>query len=72
MINGKLEKGEIVVCVINGKSSLTLFKEYKIKDHSYGEILILNDNLEEFYYNTIRFIRKSDFREIKINKILNN
>jgi len=73
MANKNFEKGEIVVCVINGKASLTLFQEYKVEEVTYsGDLLIENDSNDSFYYNEIRFIKKSDMREIKINKILNN
>ena len=73
MANRKFEKDEVVICVINGKSSLTLFHDYKVEDATHSdEILITNDEGDSFYYNDIRFMKKSDMREIKINKILKN
>jgi hypothetical protein len=73
MANKNFKKDEIVVCVINWKASLTLFHEYKVEDVTYsGELLIENDSNDPYFYNEIRFIKKSDMREIKINKILNN
>lgn len=72
MTKQKFEKGEIIICVINGNSKLSLFHEYLVEDVAYNEILITNDEGDNYYYNDIRFIKKSDMREIKINKILKN
>ena len=66
----KLLKDEIVICVINAKANLTQFKEYKVLSASYAQVNIINDNGEEYFYSTIRFIRKSKMREIRINKII--
>ena len=71
-MNRNFEKDEIVICVINAKASLTQFKEYKVLSESYGEISIVNDYDETLYYTRLRFIKKSEMREIKINKILND
>lgn len=71
-MNRKFEKDEIIICVIDAKASLTQFKEYKVLSESYDEVCVLNESGEEYFYTSLRFIRKSEMREIKINKILND
>jgi hypothetical protein len=67
-------KGETVVCVINSRASLTVGKEYLVKnvysDDGISDLVLDNDNGHEYWYDSFRFISKSDFREFKINEIL--
>jgi hypothetical protein len=68
-------KGDIVVCIINSRATLTVGKEYKIKDTyiedgNLVDIIIDNDNGHEYWYDKIRFIPKSEFRDHIINDIL--
>ena len=78
------KKGEIVVCVINSRATLTIGKEYLIKDvffyddysddhdneKTYCDLTLNNDNGVEHRYDSFRFMSKSNFREFKINEIL--
>ena len=73
-------KGETVVCIINSRASLTVGKEYTIKEVNnydgddsgfpYQDLLITNDSGYDDWYDLIRFTEKSNFREYKINEIL--
>ena len=68
----KFQKGEIVVCIINSRASLTVGKEYTVygQDDRYDEVLILNDNGYKSHYNDMRFISKTEFREYIIEQII--
>ncbi len=78
--------GEMVVCIINSRASLTVGKEYEIIDvygHSSTDIqevwekfnneitlVIKNDQGENTWYDHMRFVPKSEFRTHIINDIL--
>jgi hypothetical protein len=80
------KKGELVVCVINSRASLTVGKEYKVLDvysHSSTDnedvwlkykdettLVLVNDKGEQHFYDHIRFVPKSEFRTEIINDIL--
>jgi hypothetical protein len=71
----KFYKGEIVVCILNNRASLTVGKEYTILDvEDYQDedfwITVRNDYDSIVSYHYTRFIAKSDFRKYKINDIL--
>ena len=82
----KYKRGELVVCVINSRASLTVGKEYKVLDvysHSSTDneevwlkykdeitLVIVNDKGEQHFYDHIRFVPKSEFRTELINDIL--
>lgn len=82
----KYKPGELVVCIINSRASLTVGKEYEIIDvygHSTTDIqevwekhgdeitlVLKNDKGETTWYDHIRFIPKSEFRTYIINDIL--
>lgn len=69
-------KDEWVVCIINSRASLTVGKEYQIID-VYESIkdkeitlVIKNDVEDVIWYDSIRFMPKTNFRNYKINEIL--
>jgi hypothetical protein len=78
--------GDIVVCIINSRATLTVGKEYEVKEvyghtstdiHEVWEkytnettLVIKNDFGEVNYYDHMRFVPKSDFRQHIINDIL--
>lgn len=70
----EFKAGEIVICIINSRASLTVGKEYKIKEvYNYNgniSLCIVSDNGYEYEYEDIRFIPKSDFRNKIINQII--
>ena len=82
----KFSKGDEVICIINSRASLTIGKEYKILEvygHSTTDIqevwethgneitlVIQNDSGEQHWYDNMRFVPKSDFRQHIINDIL--
>lgn len=67
----KFTKGEIVVCILNNRATLTVGKEYDvISCDRYGNVEVLNDYGEHCTYTSERFISKSNFRNLKLNLIL--
>lgn len=71
----KFYKGEVVICILNNRATLTVGKEYTIQSiDDYGDkekwILVKNDYGELTSYHYTRFISKGDFRKYKINDIL--
>ena len=69
-------KGECVVCIINSRASLTVGKEYQIIDvyESIRDkeitVVIKNDVEDIIWYDSMRFMPKTNFRNYKINEIL--
>ena len=77
---------DLVICIINSRANLTIGKEYQIIDvfgHSSTDIqevwdkhsdeltlVINNDNGEPTWYDHMRFVLKSEFRQHIINDIL--
>ena len=57
----KLEKGDIVKCIIEANGELTLDKEYKVLDvdTSTSMIEIINDNGEKVIYLWVRFDKEA-------------
>jgi hypothetical protein len=80
MITGKepkFKEGQIVICIINSRATLTIGKEYKIKgmmegmiDEDYMDLVIDNDDNIEYWYDSERFMTKDEFRDITLNQIL--
>jgi hypothetical protein len=77
MITGKepkFKEGQIVICIINSRATLTIGKEYKIKgmmiDEDYMDLVIDNDDNIEYWYDSDRFMTKDEFRDITLNQIL--
>jgi hypothetical protein len=84
--NCKYKAGDIVTCIINSRASLTVGKEYKVIEvygHSSTDIqevwekylneltlVIQNDKGEQTWYDHMRFLPKSEFRQHIINDIL--
>lgn len=70
----KFKEGQIVICVINSRASLTIGKEYKIKsvmvDEDYMDLVLNNDDNLEYWYDSERFMSKDEFRDITLNQIL--
>lgn len=71
----RFKKGDIAVCVINSRATLTIGKEYVVKDVYEGEgsfidLIIDNDDGNEYWYDQIRFITKDEFRNHTLNEIL--
>lgn len=65
----KFEKGEIVVCILNNRSTLTVGKEYKVTHCDYY-VEVINDYGEPCGYTTERFVAKNTFRNLKLAQIL--
>lgn len=80
-------KGDLVICVINSRASLTIGKEYTVIE-SYGQLstdiqevwsrykneitlVIKNDEGNIEWYDHMRFLPKSEFRKYIIDEILN-
>jgi hypothetical protein len=70
-------KGEVIVCVINSRATLTVGKEYTVidvwndpDDGNYSDVTVNNDDNQSTTYDSFRFISKSDFREHKINELI--
>lgn len=67
---------EVVICLINSRTSLVVGGEYKVRDidRSDGQIFIdINGDkgwYEAGWYESDRFISKNDFRNLTINQIL--
>ena len=57
----KLEKGDIVKCIIEGNGELTLDKEYKVLDvdTSTSMVEVVNDNGEKARYLWVRFDKEA-------------
>ena len=57
----KLEKGDIVKCIIEAKGELTLDKEYKVLDvdTSTSMVEVVNDNGEKVRYLWVRFDKEA-------------
>ena len=88
MINSNIsrfKKGDTAICVINSRATLTVGKEYKVKEvytdtdyRAYEEVksslridlVIDNDRGVEYWYDQIRFITKDEFRNHKLNEII--
>ena len=84
--NCKYKAGDTVICIINSRASLTIGKEYKVIEvygHSSTDIqevwekylneltlVIHNDKGEQTWYDHMRFVPKSEFRQHIINDIL--
>jgi len=70
----KFKEGQIVICIINSRATLTIGKEYKIKgvmiDEDYTDLVIDNDDNIEYWYDSDRFMTKDEFRDITLNQIL--
>jgi len=70
----KFKEGQIVICIINSRATLTIGKEYKIKevmiDEDYTDLVIDNDDNIEYWYDSERFMTKDEFRDITLNQIL--
>jgi hypothetical protein len=70
----KFKEGQVVICVINSRATLTIGKEYKIKgvwiDEDYMDLVIDNDDNIEYYYDSERFMSKDEFRDITLSQIL--
>jgi hypothetical protein len=69
-------KGEWVICIINSRASLTVGKEYQIidvyesiKDEEIT-IVLKNDVEDVIWYDSMRFMPKTNFRNYIINEIL--
>ena len=64
----KFKEGDIVICIINSRATLTIGKEYKVKrlyvDDDYTDLILDNDKGEETWYDSMRFIPKDEFRKI--------
>lgn len=67
-----IKTGDVVVCIINSRSSLTVGNKYKVLSNSQNFIYIANDNGYELYYNISRFIPVGVYREHFINSIIKN
>jgi len=63
-------EGEIVICVLNNRSLLTVGKEYKVEWSSGIWVEIKNDEGDETTYHFSRFLDKSEWRNFAINQIL--
>lgn len=70
----RFKQGDIAICVINSRASLTVGKEYLVKniyaDDDYIDLVIDNDNGDENWYTQCRFITKDEFRNHTLNEIL--
>jgi nicotinamide riboside kinase len=70
----KFKQGQIVICIINSRATLTIGKEYKIKgvmiDENDMDLVIDNDDNVEYWYDSERFMAKDEFRDITLNQIL--
>lgn len=70
----KFKEGQIVVCILNNRATLTVGKEYIIigtyGNDEYEEIGVENDDGYTTYYTNSRFIDKSEFRNHIINEVL--
>jgi len=70
----KFKEGQVVICVINSRTTLTIGKEYKIKrvmiDEDFMDLVIDNDNNIEYWYDSERFMSKDEFRDITLSQIL--
>lgn len=67
-----IKSGDIVVCIINSRSNLTVGKKYEVISSSNNSIYIINDEGYELYYNISRFIPLGVYREYFINSIIKN
>lgn len=62
-------KGDVVVCLLNNRASLTIGKEYIVQNFDDG-ISVINDDGSEYEYHASRFATKSFLRDHIINDIL--
>jgi nicotinamide riboside kinase len=72
--NERFKKGDTVICIINSRATLTVGKEYLIRevyiDDGVMDLILLNDDGVEYWYDQMRFIPKNEFRDHVINDIL--
>ena len=72
--NERFKKGDTVICIINSRATLTVGKEYLIRevyiDDGMIDLILLNDDGIEYWYDQMRFIPKNEFRDHVINDIL--
>ena len=72
--NERFKKGDTVICIINSRATLTVGKEYLIRevyiDDGMMDLILLNDDGVEYWYDQMRFIPKNEFRDHVINDIL--
>jgi hypothetical protein len=82
----QFKAGETVICIINSRANLTIGKEYKViqvyenlstdisrvweKYKHESTLVIENDNGEPQWYDNMRFLPQSEFRQLIINDIL--
>lgn len=75
----KTSEKEIMICILNNRASLTIGKEYEVvSSYDYRHnasasdvyISVINDGGYLQEYVSLRFMPKSEFRNIKLNQIL--
>jgi len=70
----RFKKGDAVICIINSRATLTVGKEYTIRDiftdGGMIDLILLNDEGVEYWYDQMRFTPKNEFRDHVINDIL--
>lgn len=65
------KKGDVLICVINTNSYLTLEKTYIADSDLLGnKVRVLNDFDEPILYNKNRFVLKADIRNFIIESII--
>lgn len=78
IIDSNIKDGDTVVCVNaigftltnNGnRIRLTLYKKYQVIKKSQRTITIIDDSNNQYAYSILRFIKLSDYRKQKLEKI---
>ena len=67
--SAEFAEGQIVICILNNRGSLTIGKQYKILSNYANEIVVENDDGERIMYTKRRFMSLNRFRDIKIKQI---